>query len=424
MLVRTSATLGGWVLVRRTVARFAAGAAMLTFALALPAVASSEILINEIDTTTPAVRHDDHREFIELFDGGAGNTDLSGLVLVLYETGLGNAVSAAYDLDGFSTDAAGYFVLGNAWVVNVSYSLATTNFIASLDGAVALYEGNATDFPRMKPATTAGLLDAVVYSSGVRIPPYPELRALMNPGQPVVFEDSAGNWTGHSLQRIPNGSGGGRNTGTFVPLAPTPGFANGPYTPVSRRGLRRGLLLHLHPVGNRRVVPRRYHQRPRGCLPGEHRLQGACDHRAVPLQRSGHDDRRRRGGKCRHLPQGGGADAVLEGFTVSNGIGLDRYEDGYRSGGGIYIENSSPTIASCLVTGNSASDGGGISLINASPSLSRVVVSGNEAQWYGGGISMYGFCAPSCSLPVLRNVLVSGNAGRYGGESASGSTLT
>ena len=28
---------------------------------------------------------------------------------------------------------------------------------------------------------------------------------------------------------------------------------------------------------------------------------------------------------------------------------------------------------------------------------------------------MYGFCAPSCSLPVLRNVLVSGNAGRYGG---------
>ena len=355
MLVRTSATLGGWVLVRRTVARFAAGAAMLTFALALPAVASSEILINEIDTTTPAVRHDDHREFIELFDGGAGNTDLSGLVLVLYETGLGNAVSAAYDLDGFSTDAAGYFVLGNAWVVNVSYSLATTNFIASLDGAVALYEGNATDFPRMKPATTAGLLDAVVYSSGVRIPPYPELRALMNPGQPVVFEDSAGNWTGHSLQRIPNGSGGGRNTGTFVPLAPTPGFANGPYTPVSREVCAAGCSY----TSIQSAIDASYHGDTINVHEGVYLESIDFKGRAITVRSLSSAAATMIDGagvgSVVTFRRGEGADAVLEGFTVSNGIGLDRYEDGYRSGGGIYIENSSPTIASCLVTGNSAS---------------------------------------------------------------------
>ena len=50
-----------------------------------------------------------------LYDGGDGNTDLDGLVLVFYN-GNGDTSYNAFDLDGYSTDANGYFVLGNSGV--------------------------------------------------------------------------------------------------------------------------------------------------------------------------------------------------------------------------------------------------------------------------------------------------------------------
>ena len=57
----------------------------------------------------------DAAEFVELFDGGAGNTALDGLAVVFYN-GSNDLSYAAYDLDGYSTDANGYFLLGNAGV--------------------------------------------------------------------------------------------------------------------------------------------------------------------------------------------------------------------------------------------------------------------------------------------------------------------
>ena len=65
----------------------------------------TDVVINEIDSDTPG---SDDREFIELFDGGSGNTPLDGLVVVLYN-GSSDEVYDAIDLSGFSTDTDGYF---------------------------------------------------------------------------------------------------------------------------------------------------------------------------------------------------------------------------------------------------------------------------------------------------------------------------
>ena len=74
-----------------------------------------DVVINEVDSDTPGT---DVLEFVELFDGGVGGTSLDGLVLVFYN-GTDDLSYAAYDLDGFSTDSSGYFLLGNADVVPI-----------------------------------------------------------------------------------------------------------------------------------------------------------------------------------------------------------------------------------------------------------------------------------------------------------------
>ena len=77
----------------------------------------ADVIINEVDSDTPGT---DILEFVELYDGGAGNTTLDGYVVVFFNGGAVNDASyAAFDLDGFTTNAAGYFTLGNAAVSGV-----------------------------------------------------------------------------------------------------------------------------------------------------------------------------------------------------------------------------------------------------------------------------------------------------------------
>ncbi|MEL7523952.1 MAG: lamin tail domain-containing protein, partial [Cyanobacteria bacterium J06553_1] len=121
---------------------------------------SSSITINEVDADTPG---SDSAEFIELYDGGAGNSSLDGLVAVLYN-GNGDSSYAAFDLDGFSTDSNGFFVLGNEAVANVGLTFGNSTLQNGAD-AVALYQGNATDFPNGTAVTADGLVDAIVYDT-------------------------------------------------------------------------------------------------------------------------------------------------------------------------------------------------------------------------------------------------------------------
>ena len=162
----------------------------------------TSVIINEVDADQVST---DSAEFVELFDGGDGNTDLTGLVLVLYN-GNDDASYLAFDLDGLSTDADGYFVLcGNAaTVANCDLDVSPdTNLIQNGADAVALLVGDAVNFPNDTPLTTTDLLDAIVYDTNDDDDD--GLLALLNAGQPQVNEGGNGDQTGHSNQRCDNG---------------------------------------------------------------------------------------------------------------------------------------------------------------------------------------------------------------------------
>jgi hypothetical protein len=182
-------------------------------------VAPPSVVINEVDSDQAGT---DTAEFIEIYDGGTGNTSLTGLVVVLYN-GSNDESYAAFDLDGFSTNANGYFTLGNAAVPGVDFVF---NDGAMQNGAdaVAIYVGNASAFPNGSPVTTTNLIDALVYDTNDADDA--GLLALLNAGQPQINEDTGGNGETNSNQRCPNGSGGARNTSTYNQFTPTPDGAN------------------------------------------------------------------------------------------------------------------------------------------------------------------------------------------------------
>lgn len=182
-------------------------------------IPESRVLINEVDADTDGT---DTLEFVELFDGGRGNTDLSDMTLVLYN-GATTANYAAFDLDGFSTDENGYFVLGNAAVLNVGLVF-DNNTLQNGADAVALMRGDAADFlAGTGLPTTNRIMDALVYDTNDA--DNSPLLFLLNAGQGQVNEASLGGPT-DSNSRCQNGQGGARNSDSYLQTTPTPGEAN------------------------------------------------------------------------------------------------------------------------------------------------------------------------------------------------------
>jgi hypothetical protein len=196
---------------------------LMTTMFAYAPFALGDVIINEVDADQTST---DTAEFIELYDGGVGNTSLDGMVVVLFN-GSDDASYLAFDLDTYTTGVDGYFVLCNdaANVGNCDYDAGVAdNMIQNGADAVALYTGDAVDFPNDTPITTTNLLDAIVY--GTSDSDDAGLLPLLNAGQPQVDENGAGNKDLHSSQRTPNGSGGVRNTDTYAQEMPTPGTEN------------------------------------------------------------------------------------------------------------------------------------------------------------------------------------------------------
>ena len=176
---------------------FSVFATLILSGLASPALA--QIIINEVDADQVS---NDSAEFVELYDGGVGNSDLSGLSLVLYN-GSDDQSYLAFDLDGQTTGADGYFVLcGNAAnVANCDLDVSPdTNLIQNGEDAVALLVGDAVDFPNDTALPADGdIVDAIVYETGSDT--NSGLLVLLNAGQSVVNEGGGGDQTGHSNQR-------------------------------------------------------------------------------------------------------------------------------------------------------------------------------------------------------------------------------
>ena len=177
------------------------------------------LIINEVDADTPG---SDAAEFVELYDGGVGSASLDGFVVVFYN-GSDDASYNAFDLDGFSTDANGYFVLGNSAVTAADITFSNNGLQNGAD-AVALYLDDGTSFPNDTPVTTTNLVDAFVYDTNDGDDA--ALLVLLNASQPQVNEDSKGDKDNQANLRCPNGAGGERNTDTYDQFPPSPGEAN------------------------------------------------------------------------------------------------------------------------------------------------------------------------------------------------------
>lgn len=180
--------------------------------------ASAQVLINEVDCDTPGI---DAMEFIELI--GPADFSLDGYVLVLYN-GYLNSAYQAWDLDGYSIGRSGYFLLGNQGVSPSVNLVFADNFLQNGPDAIALYLGNAADFPWGEPVKTENLIDAFVYDTNDADDP--GILILLEAGQGQVNEDEMGDVLYHSSQRCPDGEGGSRVTTGFYQGTPTPGAAN------------------------------------------------------------------------------------------------------------------------------------------------------------------------------------------------------
>jgi uncharacterized repeat protein (TIGR01451 family) len=88
---------------------------------------------------------------------------------------------------------------------------------------------------------------------------------------------------------------------------------------------------------------------------------------------------------------------VISGFTIKGGSA--------DHGGGIYIDNASPTVESNIITSNSATFfGGGVCVVGGLPNIYNNVIVSNSADIFGGGIYI------ARGSPTIANNTIFGNS--------------
>ena len=174
---------------------------------------NAQIVINEIDSDTNST---DVKEFIEL-KSSVPNFSLDGYVVVFFNAGSSSPYSGtssyyAIDLDGLITDGNGIILLGNPQVTPSASFIIPQNTIQNGPDAVAIYLGNASDFPINTPAIATNLIDALAYSNSGTTSAS-ALMAIL--GETVSYnENSNGLASSQSIQR--------KADGTYEVKIPTP----------------------------------------------------------------------------------------------------------------------------------------------------------------------------------------------------------
>ena len=106
------------------------------------------------------------------------------------------------------------------------------------------------------------------------------------------------------------------------------------------------------------------------------------------------------------------ADTMLDGFTITGGTG-DTTVFSSPAGGGMFNNNTCPTVKNCRFIGNTAlgtfSSGGGMFNNFANPKVINCTFSGNRASFAGGGMTNDQF-----SSPTVTNCTFSGNMANAG----------
>lgn len=174
----------------------------------------SQVVINELDADTAGT---DTKEFVEL-KSITPYYSLDGYVLVFFNggtTGLTNISYLALDLDGYTTDINGLFLIGNNQVSPTPSYIIPNSSIQNGPDVVAIYHANATDFPLNTAGTTTNLIDALAYSANATLKPTAIMSAL---GLTACGIDNTVGNANISIQR--------NNDGTYTSATPTPGQNN------------------------------------------------------------------------------------------------------------------------------------------------------------------------------------------------------
>jgi len=209
------------------------------------ALAVADVVINELNADNPG--GNDTQEFVELY--GDINASLDNLVIVFYGGDTG-AAYAAFDLDGDSTDENGFFVLGDTLTTNVDYMIPNATLQNGADG-VALFIGNASDFPNSTAPTTQNLLDVMIY--GTDDAPATNLISgfgldVMFPGYAQFNETAQTTGVDLTQSRFPDGGPAFSNFNVVL-QALTPGTFNAPINVQELDGFEQ-LALYPNPTTN------------------------------------------------------------------------------------------------------------------------------------------------------------------------------
>lgn len=209
------------------------------------ALAVADVVINELNADNPG--GNDTQEFVELY--GDINASLDNLVIVFYGGDTG-AAYAAFDLDGYSTDENGFFVLGDTLTTNVDYMIPNATLQNGADG-VALFIGNASDFPNSTAPTTQNLLDVMIY--GTDDAPATNLISgfgldVMFPGYAQFNETAQTTGVDLTQSRFPDGGPAFSNFNVVL-QALTPGTFNAPINVQELDGFEQ-LALYPNPTTN------------------------------------------------------------------------------------------------------------------------------------------------------------------------------
>lgn len=184
----------------------------LLLALLAASISFSQVSINEIDSDQTGT---DMTEFVELLSDNPSQS-LDGLILVFFNGN--NAVNGSYnviDLDGFTTDANGFFLVANDGFPNADIQIGPDNIIQNGTDAVAIYQASASSFPADTPPTTSNLIDAVIYETSDGV----DADLQMDLGLSVQYDENGnGMKDTESLQR--------QGDDSFCPSLPTPKATN------------------------------------------------------------------------------------------------------------------------------------------------------------------------------------------------------
>ncbi len=195
---------------------------LLFVLLSMSSLYAQTICINELDSDQTGI---DSEEFVEL-KSNTGNVSLDGYVLVLFNGNMDESYNAI-DLDGFSTDANGFFVIGNvagADIDETDIRVSASNFLQNGADAVALFLGDEADFPNGTPVspfpTGTTLVDALVYDTSNP----DDMELLTALGETTQYDEGEGgvDRTIVSIQQTNDDCA----SNTFVLAGPTPGAAN------------------------------------------------------------------------------------------------------------------------------------------------------------------------------------------------------